>query len=247
MYSVDLFAGMKDVILVVSDTESLYQTMLASAQDAGYQVMLVHTFPDANRVISTALPLILVMEPFVSGIPTVSFIRYLRSWRRTKALRVIVASTTTSDHDCVEALDAGADDHIMVPFSASELLSRVRSVTRVLPPPSALRTWPVTFGSVTLDRISRRVISRADGKEIEIRLGPIGFELLHFFLSRPETLFARDEILRAVWRGDTSLSSQNVAVQISLIRAEMRRCAANVAIESVKRQGYRMVTLSGNQ
>ncbi|MCZ8076559.1 MAG: winged helix-turn-helix domain-containing protein, partial [Paucibacter sp.] len=136
--------------------------------------------------------------------------------------------------DKVSGLDAGADDYLTKPFSTNELLARIRAVLR-RKAPEALDSV-VVIGGLSLDPGTRRV-SR-DGAEV--KLGPTEFRLLHFFMSHPERVHSRSQLLDRVWGDHVFIEERTVDVHVKRLREALERVQCARMIETVRGAGYRL-------
>ncbi|MGE0216627.1 response regulator transcription factor [Mycolicibacterium sp.] len=151
-----------------------------------------------------------VMMPGPSGM---SLCRTLRE-RSGYTLPVILLTALGEEEDRIAGLEAGADDYLTKPFSPRELVLRVRSVLRRAP---AVRSAPdLTIGDLRLSTASRTVTVAGTPVSLTNR----EFDLLHFFLTHTDTVFAREDLLRLVWRWDFGDLS-TVTVHVKRLRAKL--------------------------
>ena len=136
--------------------------------------------------------------------------------------------------DKVKGLDCGADDYLTKPFSKDELLARVRALSR--------RTGDViidqlTFGDLLLD-LNAYTLS-CNGKSIHI--GYKEFEILKLFMSNPNQVFSKDDIITKVWGYLSEAEDNNVEVYISFLRKKLQFLKSEVAIATVRKIGYHLI------
>ena len=113
----------KDKILVVEDEKSISGFIKAILTSNGYDVLVAHTGAEANSMISSHCPDLIVLD---LGLPDMDGMEIIEAVRRWTHLPIIVVSARGLEKDKVKALDMGADDYITKPFGAAELLARVR-------------------------------------------------------------------------------------------------------------------------
>ena len=144
----------------------------------------------------------------------VELIRDLRGW---SAAPVIVLSARSGEADKVAALDAGADDYLVKPFGAAELLARVRAQLRrqALAPSSAQSV--LRFGRTTVD-LARRVVER-DGERLH--LTPIEYRLLTHLAAQPDRVVTHQQLLKAVWGPGHAEDTHYVRVHMANLRKKV--------------------------
>ena len=136
--------------------------------------------------------------------------------------------------DKVSGLDAGADDYLTKPFSANELLARIRAVLRRRAP-EALDA-AVEVGPLTINPATRRVTSQ--GREVKI--GATEFKLLHFLMTHPERVHSRTQLLDRVWGDHVFIEERTVDVHVKRLREALSAVDCQHMIETVRGAGYRL-------
>jgi two-component system phosphate regulon response regulator PhoB len=170
-------------------------------------------------------------------LPGQSGLALARAWRtqpRTRELPIIMLTARADEADKVTGLDAGADDYLAKPFSANELLARIRAVLRRRSP-EALDT-AVTVGALTIDPATRRVTSQGR----EVKLGATEFRLLHFLMTHPERVHSRAQLLDRVWGDHVFIEERTVDVHVKRLRESLSGVNCQQMIETVRGAGYRL-------
>ena len=168
------------------------------------------------------------------GLPDQDGLDLLHSWRRDQIdLPVLVLTARLRTDQCVQALNAGADDYLTKPFSMVELIARIRAVLRRIRP--GLADDRLNHGDIIIDRVSHRV--KRSGQEVH--LGPTEFRLLDHFMQHPGRVFSREQLLDAVWGSDVYVEARTVDVHVGRLRKALSigDDSAN-PIRTVRSAGY---------
>ena len=146
---------------------------------------------------------------------------------------VVIVSARAEERDRVNGLRSGADDYIAKPFSRDELLARVATVLRRASPADAREV--VEINGLRIDSASIQVTA----KDQPIALGPLEFRLLRHFMTQPNRVHTRDEIIDHVWRSKQYVDPRAVDVQIRRLRRTLEDVGYAACIETVRGVGYR--------
>ncbi len=201
---------------------------------AGYEVTVAATADQAIAEVDRVLPDLVVLDWMLPGQPGVALAKRWRSQSRTRELPIIMLTARAQEGDKVAGLDAGADDYLTKPFSTNELLARIRAVLR-RKAPEALDTL-VSLGGLSLDPATRRVTR--DDKEVKV--GPTEFRLLHFFMTHPERVHSRAQLLDRVWGDHVFIEERTVDVHVKRLREALEPVQCSRMIETVRGSGYRL-------
>jgi DNA-binding response OmpR family regulator len=215
-------------ILVVEDDRKVASFLEKGLREEGYAVDVAHDGGDGSlkaNVYDYDLAILDVMLPGKSGYEIVRDLR-----RSEKPLPVLLLTARDSKEDIVRGLDAGADDYLTKPFSFDELLARVRALLRR---GGASRQERLLYGDVELDRLKHTAI-RA-GQDLD--LTPKEFQLLEYFLVRPEEVVRRTELLEKVWDLHFDPMSNVVDVHVGNLRKKLRS-QGDPLIHTVRGVGY---------
>ena len=140
------------------------------------------------------------------------------------------------EDDRVMGLDAGIDDYVVKPFSTRELVARIRAVLRRTQPHGDGQT--ISLGGLTLDTLSHRVFAN----DRPVQLGPTEYRLLAFFMTHPERVYTRSQLLDNVWGSGVYVEERTVDVHIRRLRKSLEPCALEEYIQTVRGAGYRFST-----
>jgi len=153
------------------------------------------------------------------GLPDLDGVELLRMLRAVTKVPVIVATARDDDATVVRALDAGADDYVIKPFTSSTIDARMRAVLRR----SATQETPsaMTVGAITIDPRSR--VASVDDRELE--LSPREFDLLAYLAARPGEVVSKRELLAEVWRLPYGGADKTVDVHLSWLRKKLGESA----------------------
>ncbi|OLB15386.1 MAG: phosphate regulon transcriptional regulatory protein PhoB [Gammaproteobacteria bacterium 13_2_20CM_66_19] len=223
---------MGGAILIVEDELVTQRLIAASLERAGYQAIRAASVEQAEAAIREVLPDLMLLDWILPGTTGMSFLRHLRSERRTREIPVIMLTGRSDEIDKVAGLEAGADDYLTKPFSHRELLARIKAVVRRRAP--LLGDEPVEFGDLKLDPAAHR-ITAASGK---ISLWATEFRLLHFLMTHPDRVYSRGQLLDEVWGDHVFVEDRTVDVHIRRLRQALQPSGHEKRIETVRGAGY---------
>jgi two-component system KDP operon response regulator KdpE len=204
-------------ILVVEDERPMRRFLVALTRSHGFDVVEAETADAALAQLTRAPPDVILLD---LGLPDADGIDLTRTIREWSVVPVIVISARGLERDKVTALDAGADDYLTKPFSAGELLARVRvALRRAHPTPGASEATQLRSGDLEVDIPSRRVRL---GERI-VHLTPIEYKLLVCLARRPGRVMTHRQILDDVWGTPTTAKPHHVRVHMAQLRRKIER------------------------
>ena len=226
-------------ILVVEDEPSIAELIAINLSHAGFEVEKAMQTDIAQGLMKERLPSLIILDWMLPGKSGVQFAKELRANERTRGLPILMLTAKSEEADKVLGLDSGADDYVTKPFSPKELIARVRALLRRQTPIED--TGPLTVGPLRLDPSSHRVLAiwpNADPRPIS--LGPTEYRLLQFFMSNPERVHSRTNLLDNVWGNEVYIEERTVDVHIKRLRAALAPVDCDRYIETVRGSGYRI-------
>ncbi|OYU98684.1 MAG: phosphate regulon transcriptional regulatory protein PhoB [Burkholderiales bacterium PBB5] len=221
-------------IVVVEDESAIAELISINLRHAGHEVTIAATAEQAQREIDAMLPDLVVLDWMLPGQSGLSLARQWRGDARTKELPIIMLTARSEEADKVAGLDAGADDYLSKPFSTNELMARIRAVLRRKAPEALDEA--VEVAGLRLDPATRRV-SRG---EVELKMGPTEFRLLHYFITHPERVHSRAQLLDRVWGDHVFIEERTVDVHVKRLREALSPAQCSGMIETVRGAGYRL-------
>lgn len=201
-------------ILVVDDEPQLRRAMRATLTDLGYSVIEAKTGEEALEVLRrdpTDLVLLDLNMPGIGGLET------CRAIRQSFDIPIIILSVRNTEHDKVDALDAGADDYVIKPYGIQELLARIRAAIRRTP--SSADAGPQIFATpeLEIDFNTRRVTLNGT----TVRLTPKEFDLLKFLVGHPDKPIPHRKLLQTVWGPDYGDEVEYLRVFVNQLRKKI--------------------------
>jgi two-component system KDP operon response regulator KdpE len=201
-------------ILVVEDEPDIRRFVRMTLESEGHEVFEAATLERGLIEAGSRRPELAIVDLGLPDGDGVDLIRDLRTW---SAAPIIVLSARSGETDKVCALDAGADDYLVKPFGAAELLARVRAQLRRLSLFSPSADPVLRFGSVTVD-LTRRVVERHGAP---VHLTPIEYRLLTHLASQPDRVVTHQQLLKAVWGPGHAQDTHYVRVHMANLRKKI--------------------------
>ncbi len=205
-------------ILIIEDDDKIRPLLVRSLHERGYAVS---SAPNGMTGLNLALdsrPDLVILD---LGLPDVDGTQVLSMLRAVSDVPVIIASARDDDPSLVAALDAGADDYVIKPYTTAQLEARIRAVLRRVEGGRAPRT-ALTVGGLEIDVPARRTL--LDGVEVE--LTPREFDLLLYLAERAGEVVTKKELLVQVWQQTWGGSDKTVDVHLSWLRRKLGESAA---------------------
>ncbi|MGC2194278.1 MAG: response regulator transcription factor [Terriglobales bacterium] len=202
-------------ILVADDDPQIRRAMKATLTARGYQVSDARTGEEALDKLRLEAYDLVLLDMNMPGSGGLETCRVIRS---SSDIAIVMLTVNNTEQDKVEALDAGADDYVTKPYSTPELLARIRATLRRLPQaPDDAGLRQLTLEGVEIDLPSRQATvsgrtSRLTAKE---------FDLLSYFLARPNKTIAHRELLQAVWGPDYGDELEYLRVFVNRLRKKI--------------------------
>ena len=223
-------------ILLVEDEPGIQELLKLNLGQAGHQVTATDDAEGALQYLKTTLPDVILLDWMLPGMSGIDLCRRLRADKRYQPVPIIMLTARGEEQDRVAGLDTGADDYITKPFSPRELVSRIRAVLRRRAP--QMTEEAVETAGLRLDPLSHRVTG--GGKALD--LGPTEFRLLHFFMTHPERVYSRSQLLDQVWGDDVFVEERTVDVHIRRLRLALEVSGHDRLVQTVRGAGYRFST-----
>jgi len=201
-------------ILVVDDEEQIRRALRTILGSRGYVLDLAATAEEALLKAIDSPPDLVVLDLTLPDRSGIEVCRELRTWL---AAPILILSVRAGEADKIEALDEGADDYLTKPFSAGELLARVRALLRraaalTAPPPV------VTTGELTVD-VARRVVTLSGE---EVALTPTEFDILALLARNVDCVVTQRMIMERIWGPEWVEDAQTLRVHVSHLRKKLK-------------------------
>jgi two-component system KDP operon response regulator KdpE len=200
-------------ILIVDDEPNIIATLSPLLRTRGYDVQSAMTGRAALDVVERDKPDLIILD---LGLPDMAGAEVCRLIRQGTGTPILVLSARGAEGDKVQALDAGADDYVTKPFSAEELLARIRVALRRVETRTS-GNEPIVRGDLVIDRERFRVQRAGE----EVRLTPKEFELLTFLAQLPGRVLTHRVLLKAIWGPHAADQPEHLRVLIGSLRKKI--------------------------
>ncbi|WP_240126399.1 phosphate regulon transcriptional regulator PhoB [Thermomonas alba] len=231
---------MQKHILIVEDEPAIRDMLAYALRKGEYVPLLAADAREAQERIAERVPDLILLDWMLPG---TSGLELARRWRRetlTRDIPIIMLTARGEENDRVGGLEAGVDDYVVKPFSARELLARIRAVLRRSREDDD--DGSVQVGALRIDGAAHRVFADIDGTAHPIQMGPTEYRLLHFFMTHAERVYTRTQLLDHVWGGSVYVEERTVDVHIRRLRKTLEPHGLDAMVQTVRGAGYRFST-----
>ncbi len=213
-------------VLLVEDDEMLADGIARILRGQGMAVDVVNTGEDADRALGSREMSVAVLDIGLPGIDGFEVVRRLRM--RGSALPVLLLTARDDVQDRVQGLEIGADDYLVKPFAAPELVARLKALVRRSSP----RTIDLQVGGLQLDPFARR--ATVDGQIVE--LSAREWAVLEYLMQNASRVVSKQQIIDAILPWGEELTLNAVEVYVSRVRSKI--ASAGVSIKTIRGFGY---------
>ena len=223
-------------ILVVEDEAPIREMLTFVLDQNGYQAVEAEDYDEALELLVEPYPDLVLLDWMLPGGTGIQLAKKMKKDEITRQIPVIMLTARGEEEDKIRGLEAGADDYITKPFSPRELMARIKAVIRRVNPTGT--DEQVDVQGLCLDPVSHRV-SCSQGP---LDMGPTEFKLLHFFMTHPERVYSREQLLDQVWGTNIYVEDRTVDVHIRRLRKAIEIDGHDKLIQTVRGAGYRFST-----
>lgn len=223
-------------ILLVEDDRRISSFVVKGLEEMGHKVILVESAEAAREWINADSLDIVVLDIMLPGIDGIQFTKMIRY--RKNHIPILILSALGEVEDKVEALESGADDFLVKPFSFKELVSRIKALVRRDNYKNVPKDSCVEIHDLKVD-LARYEVHK-NGKNID--LSPKEFKLLKYLIENRNKTLSRTAILQAVWGIDFDNNTNVVDVYVSYLRGKIDAGSDTSIIKTVKGVGYMLTT-----
>ena len=216
-------------LLLAEDEKELSKALKAILESNRYSVDAVYDGEDAIYYMENSeydAVILDIMMPKVDGITALKTVR-----EKGIDVPIIMLTAKSEVDDKVLGLDSSANDYLTKPFSAKELLARLRVLTREK---SVSNTSIITVGNVSLDTTTFEMYS-PNGK---FRLTNKEYQMMEIFMRNPKNIVSTEQLIEKVWGYDSDMENNVVWVYISYLRKKLISLNANIIIKANRNLGY---------
>lgn len=201
------------MIFILEDDEEILSLVLYALNSANLKAKGFSLPSEFWETMAKEEPSCVVLDVMLPQEDGLSVLRKMRQNHKTKNIPVIMLTALDSEFDKIKGLDGGADDYLTKPFSALELIARIKALLRRSHTQSALE---MSFGDLKYSKISHSV--SISGKFLHLTLKE--FELLGLLMNAPNRVFTREELLEIVWGYNIS-GTRTIDIHINTLRSKL--------------------------
>ncbi|CAQ85590.1 MULTISPECIES: phosphate regulon transcriptional regulator PhoB [Photorhabdus] len=223
-------------ILVVEDETPIREMVCFVLEKNGYQPVEAEDYDSALACLSEPYPDLVLLDWMIPGGSGLQIIKQMKRDNNVRDIPVMMLTARGEEEDRVRGLEIGADDYITKPFSPKELVARVKAVLRRISPMMIENL--IEMDGLILDITSHRVTSQ----DQVLDMGPTEFKLLHFFMTHPERVYSREQLLNYVWGANVYVEDRTVDVHIRRLRKVLEVGGHDKMVQTVRGTGYRFST-----
>ena len=216
-------------ILIAEDEVEIARALKFLLEKNKFTVDIVHNGNDAWNYVRQMDYNVVVLDIMMPEIDGLEVLRRMRSQKMTVPVLLLTAKAEIEDR--VTGLNAGADDYLPKPFAASELIARVKALSRrsMNYSDSILRE-----GNISLDCNCYEL--SANGRSV--RLNNKEYQLMELFMSNPRRIFSTDHMMEKIWGNDSDAGMDVVWTYIGFLRKKLRELDDDVEIKTIRGAGY---------
>ncbi|OJU18375.1 MAG: DNA-binding response regulator [Clostridiales bacterium 43-6] len=219
-------------VLVVDDDSNICEFLRLYLEKDGYEVFIANDGQSALDEFHNHTPNIILLDIMM---PKLDGWQVCREIRKTSDVPIIMLTAKGEVFDKILGLELGADDYVVKPFDAKEVLARIKAVLRRTSPVEETAFKEVQYEKLSINLTNYEMI--VDGKKIDTP--PKELELIFHLASNPNKVFTRDQLLDEVWDFEYYGDSRTVDVHVKRLREKLEGVSDQWSLKTVWGVGYK--------
>ncbi|MBP7370195.1 MAG: phosphate regulon transcriptional regulator PhoB [Arenimonas sp.] len=222
-------------ILIVEDEPAIREMIAFALRTQSYLPICAQDGKQAIDAISEKIPDLILLDWMLPGMSGIDLVKRFRKEANTREIPIIMLTAKGDETDRITGFDHGVDDYVVKPFSARELLARIKAVLR-----RSRETeddGSIQSGEIRLDAGQHKLLIRNE----VVHIGPTEYRLLHFFMSHANRVYTRNQLLDFVWGGSSEIEDRTIDVHIRRLRKVLEPFQLDSLIETIRGSGYRFI------
>ncbi|MEI6677736.1 MAG: response regulator transcription factor [Mariniphaga sp.] len=224
-------------ILLVDDEEDILEFVSYNLQREGFRVYVARNGREAIEMATKVKPDLVILDVMMPEMDGIAACEEIRKLPNCKNIIIAFLTARGEDYSQIAGFEAGADDYITKPIRPKVLISRVKALLKRsggINIDTTENEKILNIGNIVIDK--ERYILKIEGRELTLPRKE--FELLSLLVSKPEKVFTRDEIYKAVWGNNVIVGDRTIDVHIRKLREKI----GNDHIRTLKGIGYKFIT-----
>ncbi|MCF6193498.1 MAG: phosphate regulon transcriptional regulator PhoB [Kangiellaceae bacterium] len=225
-------------IMLVEDEDSIREMLRYSLETVGYQVVEANSAEQARKLLLKVQPDLMVVDWMMPGESGIELIRRLKLNEIWAEIPVLMLTARVEEMDKVTGLDSGADDYMTKPVAIKEFRARIKALLRRANPHQ--QDEIIKLAGLVLNRATRQCFVN----EQALKIGGTEFNLLDFFLTHPDRVYSRSQLLDHVWGQGVFLEERTVDVHMLRLRKLLKPVHKEHLFTTIRGMGYMFTNTS---
>jgi len=225
-------------ILIVEDEDAIRDMLLIVLQQADFDVAGAADVKEAQELMQARTPDLILLDWMLPGVSGIEWAKRLKKDATHREIPIILLTARGEEEDKIRGLEIGADDYVTKPFSPKELIARIKAVLRRT---GRLNEYAqISLGDLVLDIEQHRLVIGQQPLDIS----PTEFRLMQFFMTHPDKVYSRAQLLDQVWGRSVYIEERTVDVHIRRLRKILAEHGREDLLQTVRGFGYRFSLVS---
>ncbi|MBX3709435.1 MAG: response regulator [Gammaproteobacteria bacterium] len=219
-------------LLVIEDEEAIRDMLRFSLPHNEFKLIDAENTSKAMDILSYKIPDLIILDWMLPDKSGIDFIKQIRKQDITKDIPIIMLTAKAEEDNKIMGLMMGADDYVTKPFSPNELAARIRTVMRrglIKSPSSDIKIDDLILNS---EKCSVSIHS------ILLKLTPIEYKLLYFFMLHTDKIYTRDQLINHIWGRNAYINERTIDVQVKRLRQKLKPHGYHNRIKTIRNAGY---------